>query len=166
MLVQVSYDKATRVALVQVDAAAVPAGSVDVGSFSHPDEIYPDSTVIYHGVRDLLYKRSFANPAIPAMFPENITDMQNVVIELALPASVLMTPETASIAVAATQQMTTTIFPLGAASSAKTYSTSNAAVATVDVAGLVTGVAVGTATITVTTTFGGYTDTSEITVTA
>ena len=82
-LYQVAYNPTSRVALVQADNAAVPGGSVDVGSFEHPDPIYPGSEVVFHNVRDLLYKRSAANPTQMAMFPNNITDMQNVIIDLA-----------------------------------------------------------------------------------
>lgn len=80
---QVAYNKATRVALIQADNAALPAGSVDVGSFEHPEPITRGSKVVFHNVRELLYKRSAADPAQSAMFPNNITDMQNVMIDLA-----------------------------------------------------------------------------------
>ena len=81
-LYQVAYDRVSRVALIQADNAAVPAGSVDVGSFEHPEPITAGSKVVFHNVRDLLYKRSAADPANMAMFPENITDMDNVAIQL------------------------------------------------------------------------------------
>lgn len=79
---QAAYNPDSREVLIQEDDAAVPAGAVDIGSFEHPDSVYPDSRVIYHAVRDLLYKRSHADPAEPAMFPENITDMHNIRIML------------------------------------------------------------------------------------
>lgn len=63
------------------DGTATPGGFTHIGNFAHPDETYPDSTVIYHGVRDLLYKRSAANPANPGVWPNNIVDMQNVAID-------------------------------------------------------------------------------------
>lgn len=65
--------------------------------------------------------------------------------------------------VAATRQLTATVLPAGALQTG-TWSTSDAGVATVSVAGLVTGVADGTATITFTTTDGGLTATCVITV--
>lgn len=64
---------------------------------------------------------------------------------------------------AATRQLTATVLPSGALQTG-TWSTSDAGVATVSVAGLVTGVADGTATITFTTTDGGLTATCVITV--
>lgn len=77
---QAAYQPDHREVLIQKENAAAPGGYVDIGSFDHPDLVYPDSTVIYHAVRDLLYKRSHAEPANPAMFPENITDMHNIKI--------------------------------------------------------------------------------------
>lgn len=65
----------------------------------------------------------------------------------------------------ATRQLTATVLPSGAVQTG-TWSTSNAAVATVSITGLVTAVATGTATITFTSTDGGYTATCVITVPA
>lgn len=79
---KVVYKVATKEAQVLDAATAVPGGFVDVGTFVHPDATYPDSVVIYHGVRDLLYKRSAADPAQPAMFPDNINNMQEISIAL------------------------------------------------------------------------------------
>lgn len=76
-----SYNPTTRKATVSPVAVAAPGGSVNIGTFEHPDPVYPGSVVMYHGVRDLLYKRSAKNPAETAMFPNNITDMDRVAIE-------------------------------------------------------------------------------------
>lgn len=165
---QVSYNKTTKTATVAVAGTAVPEGSVDVGSFDHPDPVYPDSLVIFHGVRDLLYRRSEADPSQIAMFPKNITDLQNIKIvqeDLIAVSGVTLAPATASIAVGATQQLTPTIAPADATIKDVTYASSDEAVATVSATGLVTGVAVGSATITVTTTNGAKTAQSVITVT-
>ena len=75
----VFFNPTTRVATVKTSGAAV-AGATNIGTFVHPDATYPDSTVIFHGVRDLLYKRSAANIAQTAMFPNNITNMDKVTI--------------------------------------------------------------------------------------
>lgn len=81
---------------------------------------------------------------------------------------VTLAPKTASKAVGATQQYTPTIAPSGATNKGVTYQSSNANVATVDASGLatvVTGATAGqTATITVKTDDGGFTDTAVITV--
>lgn len=76
-----SYNPTTRKATVSPTAVAAPAGSTNIGTFEHPDPVYPGSVVMYHGVRDLLYKRSAKNIAQTAMFPDNITDMSRVAIE-------------------------------------------------------------------------------------
>ena len=77
---KVVYKASTKEARVLDSGAATPGGFTAVGTFAHPDATYPDSVVIYHGVRDLLYKRSAANPANTAMFPDNITNMQEISI--------------------------------------------------------------------------------------
>ncbi len=79
---------------------------------------------------------------------------------------VAVNPASASIAVGGTQQLTATVAPSNATNTAVTWSSSNTAIATVSSSGLVTGVAAGTATITVTTQDGGKTATSAITVTS
>lgn len=86
---QIAYHAATKVATVQPDNDALPAGAVKIGTFDHdsdPDDQLGgsigvlDNHVFYHHVRDALYKRSSANPADTAMFPDNITDLHNVSI--------------------------------------------------------------------------------------
>lgn len=153
---QVAYDPTSRVALVQADAATVPEDSVNVGSFEHPDPIYPGSEVVFHAVRDLLYKRSAANPANNAMFPENITDMQNVDIlldsgiepaDLIAVTKITFAAADYTVAVDGTVQLQLNIEPANATDEGITYSSSDAGVATVSETGLVTGVAEGAATI-------------------
>ena len=77
--------------------------------------------------------------------------------------SVTVTPSSASIAVNGTVQLTATASPPKAATGF-TWSTSNAAVATVSASGLVTGVAAGTATIRATS--GSAVGASTVTVTS
>lgn len=79
---------------------------------------------------------------------------------------VSVSPTSASVEVGATQQLTATVSPSDATNKNVSWSTSNALVATVNSSGLVSGVAAGTATITVTTEDGGKTATSSITVTS
>ncbi|WP_410735118.1 Ig-like domain-containing protein [Citrobacter koseri] len=81
---------------------------------------------------------------------------------------VALAPKTATKAAGETQQLTATISPVGATNQGVTFETSNANVATVDNAGLVTfkedAQAEQTATITVRTEDGGFTDTAVMTV--
>jgi uncharacterized protein YjdB len=79
---------------------------------------------------------------------------------------VAVSPTSASVNVGATTQLTATVAPSNATNKTVSWSTSNAAVATVNSSGLVSGVAAGTATITVTTQDGNKTATSAITVNA
>ena len=77
---------------------------------------------------------------------------------------VSVAPASATINVGSTQQLTATVIPSNATNKSVNWSSSNASVATVNSSGLVTGVAAGTATITVTTVDGSKTATSSITV--
>jgi len=79
---------------------------------------------------------------------------------------VSVSPTIATIAVGGTQQLTATVQPSNATNDSVTWATSNATVATVSSAGLVTGVAAGNATIKVTTTDGGKTATCAVAVAA
>jgi uncharacterized protein YjdB len=63
-----------------------------------------------------------------------------------------------------TAQLNATVAPANADNPSVTWTSSDAAVATVSSAGLVTAVGSGTATITVTTVEGGFTDSSAVTV--
>jgi uncharacterized protein YjdB len=79
---------------------------------------------------------------------------------------VTLSPTSASINVGATQQLAATVAPANATNKTVTWSTSNGSVASVSSTGLVTGIAAGTAMITVTTQDGNRTATSAITVNA
>jgi uncharacterized protein YjdB len=93
-------------------------------------------------------------------------------VELTLNQFVLVTginavsPASKTLSLNETTTLTTTTIPSNASNSVINWSSSNTSVATVSGAGLVTAVSVGTATITATTSEGGYTSTSLITVLA
>jgi PKD repeat protein len=100
---------------------------------------------------------------------ETVTGMPTwtgVSVETVNVTAVSLAPATATLALNQTQQMTPAITPANATNKRVSWSSSNAAVASVSAAGVVTGVSAGTATITVTTQDGGKTATSEITVTS
>jgi hypothetical protein len=102
-----------------------------------------------------------------AMYERGICNAPNVTCASVVPSaeSVTVLPATGAISTdGGTLQLTKSVFPSGA-SQAGTWSTSNAGFATVSVGGLVTAVGNGTVTITFTSTDGGFTDTSVITVT-
>ena len=75
-------------------------------------------------------------------------------------------PASLSLNVGTTQTLTPTITPSNATNHNVSWSSSNPAIATVSAAGLVTGVAAGTATITVTTADGNRTASTNVTVSA
>ncbi len=81
-------------------------------------------------------------------------------------ASVTVTPTTSTGAVGSTVQLTANVLPADATIKTGAWTSSDATKATVSSTGLVTRVAVGTATVTFTTTDGAKTGTSAITVTA
>ncbi len=83
-------------------------------------------------------------------------------------ASITLAPSTVTLTVAApTQQLTPTVLPANATNKGVTYTTSNAAVATVSSTGLVTRVGNGSAVITATAKDGsGITGTKNVTATA
>lgn len=102
-----------------------------------------------------------------AMYERGICNAPTVSCSPEVPAaqSVTVLPATAALdSDGETLQLTKSVYPSGA-SQAGTWSTSNGAIATVSVGGLVTAVGNGTVTITFTSTDGGFTDTSVITVT-
>lgn len=164
-----------RYAVIQEKGAAAPANHNVVGTFSHGpvEDTLPKhsvSHVLYHHVQEALYHvRDGKTPIEVGFFPDNITDMANVIIQLDTAisvASVTVAPTTASIVVGATRQLTPTVLPANAANKNVTYQSSDATKATVSGTGLVTAVAAGTANITVKTTDGNKTAVCAVTVTA
>lgn len=79
--------------------------------------------------------------------------------------SVSLSPTAASIEVGETVQLTETVLPSDATDKSVSWSSSNSSIASVSSGGLVSAIAAGTSTITVTTTDGGYTATCAVTVT-
>lgn len=94
-----SYNPTTKVVNVS-EGTSVASGFTSIGSFQHPDATYPDSYVIYHGVRELLYHVTPANPpAKGAKFPNNVTDMGTIkIVNVAVPALTGITASPATLA--------------------------------------------------------------------
>jgi len=110
-------------------------------------------------------------PASTAAFKTGVSDPMvktdvNLLANLARPAvtSVSISQPTATIAINGTTQLSATISPANATNKNVSWTSSNNAIATVNSTGLVTGVALGTATVTVITADGAKTATSVITV--
>lgn len=79
---------------------------------------------------------------------------------------VTLTPSTASIEISEELQLTATVEPASATDKTVAYASSDSLVASVTQGGKVTGVAAGSAVITVTTTDGSFTDVCAVTVTS
>lgn len=95
---------------------------------------------------------------------ELVFELTPVASPIIHPQSVIFAKEADTVAVSATKQLEFYVIPTSSNDKTVSFSTSDATVATVDVNGVVTGLAVGTATITITTTDGALTDTIDITV--
>ncbi|MBP8794148.1 MAG: polysaccharide lyase family 7 protein, partial [Lutibacter sp.] len=79
-------------------------------------------------------------------------------------SGVNLSPATIDLLIGNTYQLVATVSPAGSTNNGVSYSTSNSAIASVTASGLVTAIAEGSATITVTTAEGSFTDTSTINV--
>ena len=80
-------------------------------------------------------------------------------------ASVTISPTAFSLNAGSTKQLSATIVPSNATNKVVTWSSANAAIATVNSLGVVTGVSVGSTTIRAQTVDGGFTASSTVTVT-
>ncbi|MFS4494148.1 Ig-like domain-containing protein [Maribacter sp. 2308TA10-17] len=81
-------------------------------------------------------------------------------------SGVSLSPTTLTLSESQTVMLNPTIAPSGASDQSVSWSSSDAAIASVDTNGLVTGISEGTATITVTTNDGGFTSQATIEVTS
>jgi hypothetical protein len=137
-----------------LNAAGVSVGLTDltaakcVITVNHPWKIYVFNltTVFATGTYTFSFVESAPNT-------ESVVDV----------TSIDVTPATATIAVAGTRQLVVAFTPSDASSNAVTYTSSDVTKATVSASGLVTGVASGSATITIRSA-NGKTDTVAITV--
>lgn len=132
LTLNVLYNPTTKVATVQTGTDAV-ADSTNIGTFDHPDTTYPDSTVIYQGVRDLLYKRSVSDITKTASFPENITDMASVSIKFtgSIPVTrIVLNVDAVALNVGKTTSVRADVYPEVATDKAVTWTIGDATIAT------------------------------------
>lgn len=161
---KVRWKAATKEAFVLPNAQANPAGTTAAGTFDHDDDaddnlgddgnVGTENHVLYHHVLDCLRAVGVLN-------------MQEVTI-LRVVTSVALYPATKSIDLsnAETLQLTWDLLPAGGTVTDVTFVSSDPAKATVSATGLVTPVATGVTTITMTHTGSGLTDTCVVTVVA
>lgn len=158
---QLAYNATTKVATVQYEGDALPSGSTLVDTFTHTiltEDTYglkPES-VLYNKVRELLESEL---DIVNMQFISIVHDVTYVAV-----TGLSIAPATVTKAVAQTQQITLTWSPTTPSNTGVTYTTSNAAKATVSASGLITAVATGSATITATSADGGFTDTVVMTI--
>ena len=120
------------------------------------DDTQTPTTVTVEGVDyDCIYTEIDGTPMLLA---------SEVIITPTPVTGVSLNKETTSIDVDDTETLVATVAPAGATNKGVIWSSGNTAVATVDDDGVVTGVALGTAVITVTTADGEFTDTCTVTV--
>ena len=154
------YKVSTKTVRCVQATLAAPVGFTSLGAIQHDhaDDTLGDAVnhVMYHHVRDKLYAAGYLDPSAWTIHIDKVIAVDRV----------NLTPATLTIAALATSQLTKQVLPSDATVQTVTYVSSNPAKATVSAGGLVTGVAAGTTTITVTTTSGAKTDTCVVTVTA
>ena len=154
------YKVSTKTVRCVQATLAAPVGFTSLGTVKHDDVDDPlgvvDNHVMYHHVRDKLYGVGYLDPSAWTIHIDKVIAVDRV----------NLTPATLTIAALATSQLTKQVLPSDATVQTVTYASSNPAKATVNSTGLVTGVAAGTTTITVTTTSGAKTDTCVVTVTS
>jgi hypothetical protein len=140
--------------------ASFTSGFTSIGTFAHdeaadpldPETVSGHNHVFWHHVRDLLYAAGDINPAKYSLLVRTVT-------------AFTITPTTATKAAAQTQQITVnSVTPANALDQGFTYSSSDTTKATVNATGLVTAVATGSATIKVTHTGTGLTQTMVLTI--
>lgn len=109
-------------------------------------------------LEEILYGKTGVDPRLP--FPDEVIDLIGTAGSV---TGVTLTPSSATITVGETFQLSTATVPLGRE---VTYESSATSYATVSGTGVVTGVAAGSATITVTMSYNDstYTDTCSVTV--
>lgn len=167
MYYRVNWNPVARIIVMESGADAAPAvinGYMDLGSFRHspptsendtlPGQVYTDSHVLYQHAQEALYHIGQL-------------DMQTVKIFLDIPRTISIGTGTVAMVVGqVTSALPVTTVPANASKEVK-FSTSNAAVATVDGKGIVKAISAGDAVITVKSSADeSVTATRNVTVTA
>ncbi|MEQ1950967.1 Ig-like domain-containing protein [Mesorhizobium yinganensis] len=148
-----------KTAYLTFGADSPPGGSVSLGTFDHnesDDPVHPHAGnhALFHHVRDILNKREAGSPADNAMFPYNITNMQAISIVRHGPAmnAEYLTAADVTAADPGTVAAVVKYQPANVNANNNDFNwvSSDPTKATVSAAGVVTGVANGTSTITAT----------------
>ena len=136
-------------------ADTFPGGTTSLGTFE--SSAFPS---LINCIQEVLGRTSKANPALAALFPDNITSTQFMTITRHGPAinATSLTGAAISFTRPATPTAVVKYQPADTAGTNTdfTWTTSDAAKATVSTAGVITGVAAGAVTITATHKYNGY----------
>lgn len=142
--------------------AAAGAGYVEVDLTSHVQSKMSGNKIVSIALSNNLGTWSTINSRqASSNKPQLVVSTSAVAV-----TGVSVSPTSASINVGSTTTLTATVAPSNATNKTVSWSSSNSSVATVNSSGVVTGVAAGSATITVTTQDGGKTATCAVTVAA
>ena len=129
--------------------------------------IYENGTWKKAGVKGIVVDARYGLADVSSFFNSVQTpDTVQAVTPAVAVTGVSVAPTTATVAAGSTESLTATVAPANATDKAVTWSSSDTTVATVSDEGVVTGVAAGSANITVTTHDGSFTATCAVTVTA
>lgn len=160
--VKITGVDANGVALDVADDADTLVGKLAAGTFCI-SVVDTEGDVVGFAVRLLLNKVVLQDGSVKYL--SDYTGQGDLTVYV---TGVNLTPATATLSLTGTttEQLTATVAPVNATNPSVTYVSSAPSIATVSSTGLVTAVAVGSATITVTTVDGSFTDTTVITVTA
>ncbi|AMM43677.1 major tail protein [Pectobacterium phage vB_PcaM_CBB] len=150
-------DKA-GVNLDPADDAAALADALPNGTFCI-SIVDADGDVAGFAVRLLLNKVVLQDGSV--VFLKDYSGQGDIIVDV---TGVTVAPTTATLDIGGTQQLTPTVAPADATNKAVSYSSSATGIATVSSTGLITAVAAGSATITVTTADGSFTATCAVTV--
>lgn len=148
-VLQVAYKEAApKVALVQNDGTALPAGYLDAGSFDHPDPVYPGSLVLFHGVRDCLYHFKQLNMGeVSIQLADGVIASYVTSIDVPFGTRALRLDDLPEYG---QDKLNARAWPPGAADTSLTYASSDATIVSVSEDGTLTAHKKGEAVITIT----------------
>ncbi|WP_299362287.1 Ig-like domain-containing protein [Winogradskyella sp.] len=164
MIINDTYDGEFYDALADLTYPVIPENTRPA-NFDTNNDGMPDLWKISRGFQPDDDLSSYVWPSGYVGVEEYINEIDLNSVEFIDVTGVEVTPETATINIPDTVQLTAEILPDNATNQSGSWSSSDDSIATVSNSGTVTPISEGTVTITYTTNDGAFTDTAEITVT-